>query len=119
MLRRRPDVQPRGRRPGPTVDFLAALAGDGDALEFGIGTGRVALPLARRGVRVHGIDLSKAMVAKLREKPGAEQIGTTIGDFATTRVEGTFSLVYGTKRKALVRGRPVTVQPCRPPGCLI
>ena len=73
----------------PDGRFLA-LAGDGDALEFGIGTGRVALPLAQRGVRVHGIDLSKAMVAKLREKPGVEQIGTTIGDFATTRVEGTF-----------------------------
>jgi SAM-dependent methyltransferase len=54
----------------------------------------VALPLAQRGVRVHGIDLSEAMVAKLREKPGAERIGVTIGDFATTRVDGTFSLVY-------------------------
>ena len=79
---------------GPTVDFLSALAGDGAALEFGIGTGRVALPLAQRGVRVHGIDLSVAMVAKLQEKPGAEQISATIGDFATTRVDGTFSLVY-------------------------
>jgi SAM-dependent methyltransferase len=79
---------------GPTVDFLATLAARGAALELGIGTGRVALPLAERGVRVHGIDLSEAMVAKLREKPGAEQVGTTIGDFATTRVEGTFSLVY-------------------------
>jgi len=79
---------------GPTVEFLAALAGEGAALEFGIGTGRVALPLAQRGVRVHGIDLSPAMVAKLREKAGAEQVGATIGDFATTRVDGTFSLVY-------------------------
>ena len=78
----------------PTVDFLVSHAGDGTALEFGIGTGRVALPLAQRGVRVQGIDLSEAMVAKLREKPGAERIGTTIGDFATTRVDGTFSLVY-------------------------
>src|SRR6476659_10146330 len=78
----------------PVVDFLADLAGDGAALELGIGTGRVALPLAQRGVRVHGIDLSDAMVAKLREKPGAEQISATIGDFATTRVDGTFSLVY-------------------------
>src|SRR5215210_1787571 len=78
----------------PTVDFLADLAGDSAALEFGIGTGRIALPLAQRGVGVHGIDLSEAMVAKLREKPGAEQIGTTIGDFATTRVAGTFPLVY-------------------------
>jgi SAM-dependent methyltransferase len=78
----------------PIVDFLAELAGDGDALELGIGTGRIALPLAQRGVRVHGIDLSEAMVARLRAKPGAEQIGVTIGDFATTTVEGTFSLAY-------------------------
>ena len=79
---------------GPTVDFLAGLAGDGGALELAIGTGRVAVPLAQRGVRVHGIDLSEAMVAKLREKPGSEQIGTTIGDYTTTRVDETFSLVY-------------------------
>jgi SAM-dependent methyltransferase len=79
---------------GPTVDVLVELAGEGAALELGIGTGRIALPLARRGVRVHGIDLSGAMVAKLREKPGAEEIGAAIGDFATTRVDGTFSLVY-------------------------
>jgi SAM-dependent methyltransferase len=78
----------------PTVDFLASHAGDGTALEFGIGTGRVALPLARRGIGVNGIDLSEAMVAKLRAKPGAELIATTLGDFATTRVTGTFSLVY-------------------------
>jgi SAM-dependent methyltransferase len=78
----------------PAVDFLAALAGDGPALELGIGTGRVALPLAARGVRVHGIDLSSAMVAKLREKPGGDGIPVAIGDFATTRVEGTFSLAY-------------------------
>jgi SAM-dependent methyltransferase len=78
----------------PAVDFLAELAGDGAALELGIGTGRIALPLAQRGIRVHGIDLSEAMVAKLRAKPGAEQIGVTIGDFATTTVEGTFSVAY-------------------------
>jgi SAM-dependent methyltransferase len=78
----------------PVVDFLAELAGDGRALELGIGTGRVALPLAQRGVPVHGIDLSRAMVAQLREKPGAEEIGLTIGDFATASVEGTFSLAY-------------------------
>jgi len=78
----------------PTVEFLAELAGDGAALEFGIGTGRVAVPLARRGVRVQGIDLSEAMVAKLHGKPGAETIEAAIGDFATTRVEGMFSLVY-------------------------
>ena len=78
----------------PTVEFLAALAGDGAALELGVGTGRIAIPLAARGVRVHGIDLSEAMVAKLREKPGAEAITVTIGDFATTKVDGTFSLAY-------------------------
>jgi SAM-dependent methyltransferase len=78
----------------PVVDFLAGLAGDGAALELGIGTGRIALPLAARGVRVHGIDLSDAMVARLRAKPGAEAIGVMIGDFATTRVGGTFALAY-------------------------
>ena len=67
---------------------------DGAALELGIGTGRIALPLTKRGVRVHGIDLSTAMVARLRAKPGAERIGVTVGDFATTTVEATFSLAY-------------------------
>jgi SAM-dependent methyltransferase len=78
----------------PVVDFLASLAGEGAALELGIGTGRIAIPLARRGVRVHGIDLSEAMVARLRAKPGAEGIGVTIGDFANTTVDGSFSLAY-------------------------
>ena len=76
------------------VDFLAGLAGGGRALELGIGTGRIALPLARRGVPVHGIDLSRAMVARLRAKPGGDAIGVTIGDFATTTVDGTFSVAY-------------------------
>src|SRR5713226_1660951 len=78
----------------PAVNFLADLAGAGAALELGIGTGRIALPLSQRGVRVHGIDLSDAMVAKLRAKPGADDIGVTIGDFATTTVGGTFKLAY-------------------------
>src|SRR5918999_4453123 len=78
----------------PIVAFLAELAGDGAALELGIGTGRIALPLARRGIHVHGIELSEAMVARLRAKPGAERIGVTIGDFATTTVEATFSVAY-------------------------
>lgn len=78
----------------PVVGFLAQIAGDGRALEFGIGTGRIALPLAQRGVPVHGIDMSEAMVAKLRAKPGGEDIGVTIGDFATTTVDGSFSLAY-------------------------
>lgn len=78
----------------PAVDLLVELAQGGRALELGIGTGRIALPLAQRGVPVHGIDLSKAMVERLRAKPGSEGIGTTIGDFGTTKVEQTFSLVY-------------------------
>jgi SAM-dependent methyltransferase len=78
----------------PVVDLLAELAGDGAALELGIGTGRIAVPLAQRGVRVHGIDLSEAMVARLRAKPGAESIGVTIGDFASTRVDGMFTVAY-------------------------
>jgi len=78
----------------PAVDFLARLAGDGHALEFGVGTGRIALPLAQRGVPVQGIELSRAMVARLRAKPDAEQITVTIGDFATTKVDGSFTLAY-------------------------
>jgi SAM-dependent methyltransferase len=77
-----------------TVDFLIELAGEGAALELGIGTGRIALPLAARGVRVHGIDLSPDMVAQLRAKPGGEEIPVTIGDFSASRVGETFSLVY-------------------------
>lgn len=76
------------------VGVLAGLAGDGRAIEFGIGTRRIALPLAQRGVEVHGIDLSRAMVARLREKPGGAAIDVTIGDFADTRVAGEFSLAY-------------------------
>jgi len=78
----------------PVVEFLTELASDGPALELGIGTGRIALPLAQRGIRVHGIDLSDAMVARLRAKPGADQIDVTIGDFATTKVEGRFPVAY-------------------------
>lgn len=78
----------------PVVSFLAELAGTGAALEFGIGTGRIALPLSERGVRVRGIDLSPAMIAELRAKPGADTIELTLGDFSTTRVCGSFKLVY-------------------------
>jgi SAM-dependent methyltransferase len=78
----------------PVVDFLVELAGSGRALELGIGTGRIALPLAQRGVPVHGIEMSKAMVARLRAKPGGEGVGVTIGDFATSTVDGTFSVAY-------------------------
>ncbi|MEU6372043.1 class I SAM-dependent methyltransferase [Streptomyces sp. NPDC046909] len=82
----------------PAVEFLTGLAGAGRALELGVGTGRIALPLAARGVPVHGIDLSRAMVARLRAKPGGDAIGVSIGDFATTKVEtktdGMFSVAY-------------------------
>jgi SAM-dependent methyltransferase len=78
----------------PVVDFLVEIAGGGPALELGIGTGRIALPLAERGVEVHGLELSKSMAARLSSKPGGEGISVTIGDFATTRVEGSFSLAY-------------------------
>jgi SAM-dependent methyltransferase len=78
----------------PAVNFLADLAGGGSALELGIGTGRLALPLSRRGVRVHGIELSVAMVEELRAQPGSGDIDVTIGDFATARVAGTFTIAY-------------------------
>jgi SAM-dependent methyltransferase len=78
----------------PAVERLAALAGDRPALELAIGTGRVALPLAERGVAVSGIELSEAMVAQLRAKPGGDAIPVAIGDMATTRVDGRFGLVY-------------------------
>ena len=79
---------------GPTVDVLVGLAGDGRALELASGTGRVALPLSARGVEVHGIELSRPMVDQMLAKPGAERVAVTIGDMATTRVAGTFRLVY-------------------------
>ena len=78
----------------PVIDLLSELAGSGRALELGIGTGRIAVPLAARGVPVHGIELSKAMASRLREKPGGAGIGVTIGDFATTTVGGTFAVAY-------------------------
>jgi SAM-dependent methyltransferase len=78
----------------PIVEFLADLAGDGGALEFGVGTGRVALPLAAHGVPVHGIELSRAMVERMRAKDGGDRIGVTIGDFSAATVDSTFSVVY-------------------------
>jgi SAM-dependent methyltransferase len=78
----------------PAVRFLADLARSGTALELGIGTGRLALPLSQRGIRVHGIELSPAMAARLAAKPEADGIGVTIGDFATATVSGTFGLAY-------------------------
>ncbi|AUS77497.1 class I SAM-dependent methyltransferase [Actinoalloteichus sp. AHMU CJ021] len=78
----------------PTVDRLAALAGDGEALEFAIGTGRVAVPLAERGVRVTGIDLSRPMVERLRTKVDDRAVPVVIGDMATATAPGEYSLVY-------------------------
>jgi hypothetical protein len=78
----------------PMVDFLAQLAAGGAALEFAVGTGRVALPLSARGVAVSGIELSPHMVGKMRVKPGADAVPVTVGDMTTTRVQGTFKLVY-------------------------
>jgi len=76
------------------VETLAELAGEGPVLELAIGTGRLALPLAERGLEVHGIDASEAMVGKLREKPGGDRIRVTIGDFADVGVDGAYSLVF-------------------------
>src|SRR4030095_8971816 len=91
--------RPDGEECNPAVieailSCLVERAGAGRALELGIGTGRIALPLAQRGVPVHGIDLSRAMVDRLRAKPGGDAVGVTFGNFATTRVPGTFTLVY-------------------------
>jgi SAM-dependent methyltransferase len=76
------------------IDFLAELAGSGRVLELGIGSGLLALPLAARGIELHGIDLSPAMVARLRAKPGGEAIPVTLGSFADMAVEGEFSLIF-------------------------
>ena len=87
------DDEPRGDEP-QTVALLEALARGGPALELAIGTGRIALPLAARGLRVDGVDLSPAMVAKLRAKPGGERLSVTIGDFADVPVEGPYRLIF-------------------------
>lgn len=91
------DVYDEGFSPEDTervVDCLASLAGSGPCLELGIGTGRIALPLAQRGLEVHGIDASEAMVAGLRAKPGGEAIAVSMGNFADVGVEGRFSLIF-------------------------
>jgi SAM-dependent methyltransferase len=76
------------------VDLLAEFGGSGPVLELGIGTGRIAVPLQERGVEVHGIDASEAMVAKLRAKPGGDRIRVTLGDFADVAVEGSYPLIF-------------------------
>jgi SAM-dependent methyltransferase len=87
------DDAPRGDED-ETVAFLEGLAGGGPALELAIGTGRIALPLAARGILVHGVDISPAMVEQLRTKPGGDRIPVTIGDFADVPVSGTYRLIY-------------------------
>ncbi len=79
---------------GPAVSLLAELAGSGRALELAIGTGRIGLPLSQRGVPVHGIELSRAMAARLGAKPGGDAVAVTIGDMTTTRVDGAFTVAY-------------------------
>jgi SAM-dependent methyltransferase len=80
--------------PAPAAELLAELAGGGPALELGIGTGRVALPLAAAGVKVTGVDASEAMVARLRAKPGGEAIPVRLGDMATMDLGGPYRLVF-------------------------
>jgi SAM-dependent methyltransferase len=80
--------------PDDAVEFLIGLAGEGPALELAIGTGRMALPLAARGLQIHGIDASERMVAKLREKPGGDAIQVTMGDFADVAVDGEYALIF-------------------------
>ena len=87
-------VVPTAPDVAATVDFLASLAGAGPALELGIGTGRVAIPLAAAGVDVHGIDASEAMVERLRAKPGGEAIPVTIGDFRDFSLDTAFTAIY-------------------------
>jgi SAM-dependent methyltransferase len=87
------DDEPRGDEDA-AVAFLHELAGDGRALELAIGTGRIGLPLAARGIRVDGIDMSEPMVARLRAKPGGAELAVTMGDFADVAVDGRYSLIY-------------------------
>jgi SAM-dependent methyltransferase len=87
------DDEPRGDEQ-ETVDLLAELAGGGAALEFAIGTGRVAVPLAARGVRVDGIEQSAAMIEQLRAKPGGSDFEVTQGDMSTVALPGHYRLVY-------------------------
>ena len=87
------DDAPRGDE-AEAVAFLEGLAGGGPALELAVGTGRIALPLAARGVRVDGVDLSPAMVERLRIKPGGDRVSVTMGDFADVPVTGAYRLIY-------------------------
>jgi SAM-dependent methyltransferase len=114
----------------PTLDFLIDLnaqAGGGRVLELGIGTGRVGLPLSERGVHVHGIEISADMVAQLKAKPGAERVGVTVGDFATAKVDGSFTLaflVYNTISNLLTQDEQIecfrnVADHLAPSGCFV
>src|SRR5260370_38107481 len=81
-------------RPPPAVEFLTSVAGGGRVLELGIGTGRIAVPLAERGIRVEGIDASEPMIQRMRAKPFGADIPVAIGDFAAVDVDGQFDLIY-------------------------
>ena len=83
-----------GTAENAAIDMLAELADGGRALELGIGTGRIALPLAERGIEVHGIDASEAMTSRLRARPGGQALPVTLGNFADVQVEGEFSLIF-------------------------
>jgi len=95
---------PDGPDPGPAVEFLAGLPGRGRVLELAIGTGRVGLPLAARGITVEGVEASEQMVARMRAKPGGEQIPVSIGDMADVPAKGPFRLVYLVSRVSQFRG---------------
>jgi SAM-dependent methyltransferase len=112
---------------GPTVDVLHELAAEGPALELAIGTGRVALPLRARGVEVHGIDFSEAMVAELRRKPGGDRLPVVVGDMTTTRVGSGYQvayLVYNTITNLLTQDDQVecfrtVAEQLAPGGCFV
>ena len=114
----------------PAVDFLADLnekVGGGRVLELGIGTGRVGLPLSQRGIDLHGIEISADMVAQLKAKPGADRVGVTVGDFATAKVEGAFTLallVFNTISNLLTQDEQVecfknVAEHLAPGGCFV
>jgi SAM-dependent methyltransferase len=121
------DRMNQAQATGPAADLLAELAGGGPALELAIGTGRIGLPLSARGVPVHGIEMSRAMVARLRGKPGGENIAVTIGDMSTTRVDGSFAVAYLvfntinnlTTQQAQVACFRNVAEHLRPGGCFV
>ncbi|MBI4305515.1 MAG: class I SAM-dependent methyltransferase [Chloroflexi bacterium] len=110
-----------------TIEFLAEFTRGGRALELGVGTGRIALPLAARGVQVQGIDVSKNMVATLKAKPGGSNVPVVIGDFADVPVDGLFDLIFVafntffglTTQEAQVRCFQNVASHLNPGGCFV